>query len=99
MEMHDVITLVNDDPAVRGVYEDATPQLRNVFCTIKSVDRRESYEAMSHGKNPEIVFELTQAFEYNGEKRVICHDQEYEILRSYVTRTDGIELVAERVKG
>ena len=99
MVKHDVILLVADSPAERGVHDEHDRQTRAVFCKIKSVSRREAYEAMSHGKHPEYVFELSQAFEYQGEKRAIYGGATYDIMRAYETETDAIELIAERVTG
>lgn len=97
MQKHDVITLVAENPGERGVYEDATDTERMVYCTVRSVGMRESYEAMAHGKRPELVFVLSQDFEYQGEKRVIYHNVRYDVIRTYVTEADGIELTVERM--
>ena len=99
MNKYDTIQLITEVPESRGVHDDYAPVGRNVYCEIKSVGRREAYEAMSHGYYPEIVFELSQAFEYRGEKRVIYQQTEYTIVRTYETQADTIELVAEKAVG
>lgn len=92
----DVLTLIDEIQGSHGRFEDASELRRQVFCTVRSVGMRESYEALSHGLHPEWVFILTHSFEYHGEKRCEFHGVEYTIIRTYVTEADGIEIVAER---
>lgn len=91
-----VLTLIADDPAAHGRFDQATPVTRDVYCTVRSVGMREAYEAMSHGLRPEWVFELTHSFEYQGERRCVYEGIPYTILRTYVTQADGIEITVER---
>lgn len=97
MKKYDTVTLITESPEARGVHEDHEDAGREVFCTVKSVGMREIYEAMAHNKHPELVFELSQDFEYQDEKRLIYHGKKYDVIRTYVTEADGIELVAERM--
>lgn len=92
----DVITLISDVPEARGRFEAHTEIRRVVYCTVKSVGMRETYEAMSHGLKPEWVFELTHSFEYQGEKECEFKGIRYRIIRTYVTEADGIEITVER---
>ena len=92
----DVLTLIADEPAAHGRFEAVTPVRRTVFCTVRSVGMRESYEAMSHGLRPEYVFQLTHSFEYQDEKRCEYHGVLYNVVRTYVTDADGIEIIVER---
>lgn len=92
----DVLTLISDIPAAKGRYDAATVVRRQVYCTVRSVGMRENYEALSHGLRPEWVFVLTHSFEYQGEKRCEYHGIPYNVLRTYVTEADGIEITVER---
>lgn len=92
----DVLELIQETPAARGVFQEPEISKRTVFCTVRSVGMQESYIAMGHGFRPEWVFELTHAFEYQGEKRCIFRGVEYCIIRTYVTEADGIEITVER---
>ena len=92
----DVLTLIEDVQGSHGRFDGVTERRRDVYCTVRSVGMRESYEAMSHGLRPEWVFVLTHSFEYNGEKRCEYHGIEYTVLRTYVTEADGIEITVER---
>ncbi len=97
MKRYGTIELVSDMPEAHGVHEKAEQLPRFNYCEIKSVNRREAYEAMSHGFHPQYVFVLAQAFDYHGEKQLRYDGALYNILRSYETETDSIELTAERV--
>lgn len=92
----DVLTLIKEAPAVRGVFEAKTETTRDVLCTVRSVGMQEAYIAMGHGMRPEWVFQLTHAFEYEGEKRCRFQGVEYRIIRTYVTEADTIEITVER---
>lgn len=92
----DVITLISESPEVKGVFDTKTDTGREVFCTVRSVGMQESYIARGQGFAPEYVFQLTQSFEYQGEKRLIYNGVEYRIIRTYITDADGIEITAER---
>lgn len=92
----DVITLIEEIQGAHGRFDEASELRRQVFCTVRSVGMRESYEALSHGLRPEWVFVLTHSFEYQGEKRIEYHGVEYTVLRTYVTDADGIEITVER---
>lgn len=91
-----MITLISDVPEARGRFEAHTEIRRVVYCTVKSVGMRETYEAMSHGLKPEWVFELAHSFEYNGEKECEFQGIRYHIIRTYITEADGIEITVER---
>lgn len=90
------LTLISESPASRGYFEDRTETSREVYCTVKSVSRAEAYAAMSVGHAPSCIFCLAHDFEYNNEESCIYEGTRYQILRTYVTETDGIELTAER---
>lgn len=92
----DVLTLITETPAARGAFEEPALTERVVYCTVRSVGMREAYEAMGHGLKPEWVFELTHAFEYQGEKRCMFRGVHYNVIRTYVTEADGIEITVER---
>ena len=94
----DVITLVSEDPSSHGVYETYTPTNTEVFAEVRSVGMRESYEALSIGLHPEIVFRLSVADDYDDQRQVIWNNVTYKVIRTYVSG-DGIELTCERWTG
>lgn len=96
MERWSTITLIAESPAARGVFETPQEEGREVLCKVRSVGMQETYTALGHGFRPEWVFELAQAFEYQGEKRCVFEGTPYRIIRTYVTEDDGIEITVER---
>ena len=94
----DVLTLITASPEARGVGTEPTETTRDVYCTVRSVGQQEAYLAMGQGLNPELKVILAHDFEYEGEGLCELGGVRYEILRTYVTEADGIELTLQRVK-
>jgi len=94
----DVCDLITVSPESAGVGTERTETSRTVFCTIKSVGQQEAYLAMGQGLNPELKVVLAHDFEYEGEGLCEIGGVRYQILRTYVTETDGIELTLQRVR-
>lgn len=92
----DVIDLIRVDPEAAGVGTDPEETYRSVFCTIRSIGQQEAYLAMGQGLNPELKVILVHDFEYEGERLCELNGVRYDILRTYVTETDGIELTLQR---
>lgn len=91
-----VIDLISEDPYVGGVGLDTEETKRTVPCTVKSIGMQEAYQAMGIGLNPELKVILAHDFEYGGERKAELAGVRYDILRTYVTETDGIELTLQR---
>jgi len=96
MKRQTVATLYREDPSPRGVFDRPLRQERKVYCALRSVGMRESYEAMAHGLRPELVIVLAHDFEYRGETGALVDGVDYTILRTYITTADGIELTLQR---
>lgn len=94
----DVCDLITVSPEAAGVGTERTETSRTVFCTIKSIGQQEAYLAMGQGLNPELKVVLAHDFEYEGEGLCEIGGVRYQILRTYVTETDGIELTLQRVR-
>jgi SPP1 family predicted phage head-tail adaptor len=93
----DVVDLITVSPEAAGVGTEPTEVKRSVFCTIRSIGQQEAYLAMGQGLNPEMKVILAHDFEYEGERLCEIGGVRYDILRTYVTETDGIELTLQRV--
>ena len=93
-----VVDLITVSPEAAGVGTEPTETKRTVFCTVKSIGQQEAYLAMGQGLNPELKVILAHDFEYEGERLCEMDGVLYQILRTYVTETDGIELTLQRVK-
>lgn len=93
----DVIDLIKVNPEAAGVGTDPEETRRTVFCVIRSIGQQEAYLAMGQGLNPELKVILPHDFEYEGERLCELGGVPYEILRTYITENDGIELTLQRV--
>lgn len=96
MTRPDVIWLITETANAHGVHDSVTETARMAYCTVRSVSRSEYYTALNAGIQPEIIFALTLSDDYRGERYLRYHDQRYDVIRSYVTEDDGIELTARR---
>jgi len=92
----DVIKLIKVNPEAAGVGTEPAETNRTVFCTVRSIGQQEAYLAMGQGLNPELKVILAHDFEYEGERLAELNGTPYDILRTYVTETDGIELTLQR---
>lgn len=94
----DVCDLITVSPEAAGAGTDRQETSRTVFCTIKSIGQQEAYLAMGQGLNPELKVVLAHDFEYQGERLCEVGGVRYDILRTYITEADGIELTLQRVQ-
>ena len=92
----DVIYLITENASAHGVHAQVTRTERMVYCAIRSVSRAEFYTALNVGIEPEYVFALSVADEYQGERYVRYRDQIFDVVRTYVTEEDGIEITVRR---
>lgn len=67
-----------------------------VLCRLKSVGRHEFYNAAVTGLRPELVF-VIHNYEYNGAKKVFFEGIRYNVLRTYATGFEELELTCERI--
>ena len=95
MQKYDVITLVHEAEA-HGVHDTTQERKRYVMCEVRSVGRTEFYTALNAGYEPQIVFVLALAEDYDDERLVIYHGKAYRVIRTYVTASDGIEITVRR---
>lgn len=92
----DVIDLITEHRSGHGVHEAVTDTARTVMCTVESVARNEYYTALNAGIQPEYVFRLALAEDYQGERTVRFHGLKYRVVRTYRNQEDGIEITVER---
>ena len=99
MDRSDLITLYADTIT----YDDygvpvKTRSSRDVFCKVDSVTRSEFFDAGRSGLKPE--YRITMFFgDYNGEALVGYNGRYYSVYRTYMAKTDIIELYVERKTG
>lgn len=100
MDRSEIITLVqfpkmqNED----GVWVDCPPVKRKVYCAVNSVTRAEFFDAGRSGLNPEFRMTMFRG-DYKGEDTLVYNGQTYSIYRTYIAKTDIIELYVERKGG
>lgn len=92
-----VLKLIAVSPEVAGVGTEPAETSRTVYCTVRSIGQQEAYLAMGQGLNPELKVILAHDFEYQGERLCEMDSVRYDILRTYVTEADEIELTLQRI--
>lgn len=93
-----VLYLVAESPETHGVFDPPTETQRMVYCTIKSVGYQEYYRAMENALRPSLVFVLADYAEYQDEKTCVYEGKRYQIIRTYITAQQTIELTVEEAK-
>lgn len=68
------------------------------LCKLMSVGRTEFYNAAATGLKPELVF-VIHGYEYNDQKQVYFEGIRYNVIRTYATGFEEVELTCERVIG
>jgi len=69
---------------------------KDILCGLKSIGRNEFYNAAATGLKPEITF-IIHAYEYSGQKKVEFEGVSYNVIRTYATNFEEMELVCERI--
>lgn len=64
------------------IYEDVK---KPVFVNVKSVTRNEFYSAQVAGFDPQIVFEIADYYDYEGQPFIEYKDVMYKVIRTYRT--------------
>lgn len=70
---------------------------KRVFCRVRSIGMKETYQALAVGLKPELSLVLADYLEYDGEKKVEYDGVIYNVIRTF--RREGkneIELVVNR---
>lgn len=94
MNISSVLTLIAENPAAHGIFDEPTETGRTVFCTVRSVGYSEFYRALENDLHPTLVFTLADYAEYQGEKVCVYNGTRYRIIRTYQTG-GAIELTVE----
>ena len=91
-----VIRFITENRKAHGVHEATTKKKRLVLCTVERVRQSEYYEAHNAGFSPELQFNLTLAEDYHEEGSLIFEGKEYRVIRTYETKSGGLEIIAGR---
>ena len=92
----DVIYLIAETEQAHGVHATVERSERMVYCQIRSVSRSEFYTALNAGIQPEYVFVLSVADEWQGERYLRYRDRVLRVLRTYEPDDGSIEITAGR---
>lgn len=99
MDRSNIIYLITETQTQNqyGILETTTEK-KKVFCQVDSVTSSEFFDGGRSGLNPEFRMTLFK-YDYGGEKLLEYNGQQYSIYRTYIRRTDEIELYVERKGG
>ena len=99
MDRSDVINLISitQQQDEYGQWVD-TPTSKQVYCQVESVGQREFFKAGRNGLNPQFKFTLFGG-DYNYEPLVEYKGNQYAVYRTYLTKSDKMELYVERKGG
>lgn len=78
-----------------GVFDLHSEHRRRVFAEVRSVTRSEFYQGAAAGINPEAVFYLTEAADYEGEKLFDYAGERWRVIRTY-SKGQSLEITAGR---
>ena len=96
MARDDVIYLIKGSESAHGVHAQVEQTEREVFCRVRSVGRSEFYTALNAGLQPEYVFVVSVAEEYERERKLRYRDQILDVIRTYEPDDGSIEITAGR---
>lgn len=68
-----------------------------VFVNVKSVTRNEFYTAHVAGFDPEIVFEIADYFDYDGQQFIEYNNVIYKVIRTYRTNI-SLQIVCQHIE-
>ena len=99
MDRSDVITLIAETKTQDeyGVWRVSETE-RTVFCNVASVTANEFFEGGRNGLNPQYRMTMFNG-DYEGERTLEYKGARYAIYRTYLTKTDQLELYVERQGG
>ena len=96
MLWNDVIELVKEASGENEMGDPITTlEYREVFANKKGIRQSEFYQAHATGLRPSIMY-LISEFDYNDEKQIrVDKDKIYNIIRTFPTKNERLELVCE----
>lgn len=99
MDRSSILTLITTTQTqdTDGVWRPTSTR-REIYCDVRSISRDEFFEAGRNGLNPAYQFDVFGP-DYQGERICEWAGERFAIYRAYQTRTDTLELYAQREGG
>lgn len=99
MDRSDIAYLIAEQffPDEKGVLRSLKTESM-IYVQVTSVSSSEWFEGGRNGLNPELRF-ITNRFDYHGEEIIRYNGNYYRIYRTYISKSDSIELYCEKRKG
>jgi len=96
---NELITLISINEEQDGIdVLEGIPERVDLAAKALSVGMKETYEAMSVGLKPEIVFEIADHLDYNGQNAIEFEGKKYKVLRTYGKKTGNeLEITVTRL--
>lgn len=91
----DQITLVALTHSIVDGFQVETATRTEVWADRKSVTRAEYYQATQSGIKADVVFTVN-AIDYDGQSVIECGAETYDVVRTYQTEPDHIDLTCTR---
>ena len=66
------------------------------FCEVKSIGMSEFYQANAEGFKPELKFVIADYLDYNNEKIVNYDGRDYEVIRTFRSQSNSLEITVQR---
>lgn len=91
-----ITPVMTDD--IYGIPQPGTPIEVEVMARVGSVTAAEFLEGGRNGLRPEFVFKMF-LYDYDGQKIVEYEGKQYEVYRTYMAKSDTIELYVHQTGG
>jgi len=93
---NDVISLLTITLATNDIGDMVETIVKSeVFAKVKSVGMKENYEALAVGLKPELVFVLSDYYDYDDQEFIEYKAKRYKVLRTYRKESNELEIVCE----
>ena len=89
-----ILTIILETNDIGDMVETIVKSER--FAKVKSVGMKENYEALAVGLKPELVFVLSDYYDYDDQEFIEYETERYKVLRTYKKESNELEIVVTR---
>lgn len=90
-----ILVVTNSDAS--GTEVDSIVSRKGILCSTRSIGMKETYQAMSVERKPEVCLVLENADDYGGEQYAVWKGSNYKILRTF-QKGFSLELTLEKTR-